>query len=191
MDERTKIYPDLNPFNPMAPPPDGNTFRLQKCCEALDRLKNELEHYDSVLKKYDRSKGVLINASSVCGILSGVLAASGLASSLSGFGVGVAIPLGVVSGILVCTTIGCEQVSKSLSTKAMKHQSTVSLARAKINTIEDLISKALRDNKISDEEFSLIIEELKKFETLKYDSTMLKNQAREEILRELSGGQLR
>ena len=54
-----------------------------------------------------------------------------------------------------------------MAKKAVKHQSTVTLAKVKINTIEDLISKALRDNKISDEEFSLIIEELKKFEKLK------------------------
>ena len=202
MDEHSKIYPELGAFNPTTPPCDGNAFRLQKCCEALDRLRGELKHYEGVLKKYNRSKGALINTSSVCGILSGFLAASGLASSLSGFGVVVAIPLGVVSGALVCASIGCDQVSKSFSEKATKHQRTVTVAKAKINTIEDLVSKALRDNTISDEEFSMIIEELKKFETMKgevrqkdqkrpmkrYDSVMLKKQAREEILRELGGG---
>ena len=41
------------------------------------------------------------------------------------------------------------------------------IARSKINSIKDLISKALRDEKISDEEFSLIIKEVDKFEDLK------------------------
>ena len=199
MGEYKGIYPNLPPT---APPPDGPTFRIQQCCDILNKLKAELNHYEMVLKKYNRSKGALINASSTCGILSCILAAGGLGTSLSGVGIVAAIPLGVTSGILVCTSIACEQISKSLSKKAVKHQNTVTLAKAKINTIEDLVSKALRDNKISDEEFSMIIEELKKFEKLKAeirlkaqknsvkesDPVALRQRVREEILKELKGG---
>ena len=199
MDEYKRIYPEVPPT---APPPDGATFRLQQCCEALNKLKTELKHYEMVLKKYNRSKGALINASSTCGILSCILAAGGLGTSLSGVGIVAAIPLGVTSGILVFTSIACEQISKSLAKKAVKHQSTVTLAKSKINTIEDLVSKALRDNKISDDEFSMIIEELKKFEKLKAeirlkaqksqmkgdDLVVMKQRVREEILKELKGG---
>ena len=109
MDEYNRIYPNLPPT---APPTDGPTFRLQQCCEAFNKLKTELKHYEMVLKKYNRSKGTLINASSTCGILSCILAAGGLGTSLSGVGIVAAIPLGVASGILVCTSIACEQVSK-------------------------------------------------------------------------------
>ena len=121
---------------------------------------------------------------------------------LSGVGILAAIPLGIASGILVCTSIACEQISKSLDKKSVKHQSTVTLIRSKINTIEDLVSKSLIDNNISDEEFSLIIEELKKFEKLKAeirlkaqknptkggDPVALRQRVREELLRELRGG---
>lgn len=41
------------------------------------------------------------------------------------------------------------------------------LARAKLNTISSYISKALNDNKISDEEFQLILSELNKYREMK------------------------
>ena len=127
MGEYKGIYPNLPPT---APPPDGASFRLQQCCEILNKLKAELNHYERVLKKYNRSKGTLINVSSTCGILSCILAAGGLGSSLSGVGTVVAIPLGVTIGMLVCASIACEQISKSLAKKAVKHQNTVTLAKA-------------------------------------------------------------
>ena len=66
------------------------------------------------------------------------------------------------------------------------------------------MSKALRDNEISDEEFSMIIKELKKFEVLKaqirikyqknsvkeYDPAVVKQRVREELLKELKGESL-
>ena len=198
MDAYKTIYPNLEAT---APPTDEPSFRLQQCCDALNKLKSELNHYETVLKKYNRSKGVLMNASSTCGIMSCILAAGGLGTSLSGIGIIASVPLGVVSGVFVCASIACQQISKNLSKKAVKHQNTITLARSKINTIEDLVSKALRDNKISDEQFSLIIEELKNFEKLKAeirakaqknmngeDPVVLRQRVRNEILKELKGG---
>jgi len=86
------------------------------------------------------------------------------------------------------------------SRKVSKHEQTVALAKAKVNTIRDLVSKALKDNAISDQEFSLILSEINKFETLKLeirqksrkeegkkpDLTQLRTEVREEILRELT-----
>ena len=152
MGEYKGIYPNLPAT---APPPDGANFRLQQCCDILNKLKAELNHYEMVLKKYNRSKGALINASLTCGILSCILAAGGLGTSLSGVGIVAAVPLGVVSGVFVCASIACQHISKNLSKKAVKHQNTITLAKSKINTIEDLVSKALSDNKISDEQFIL------------------------------------
>ena len=201
MDQYKTIYPNLEATAPPPTPTDGPSFRLQQCCDALNKLKSELSHYETVLKKYNRSKGVLMNVSSTCGILSCVLAAGGLGTSLSGVGIIASVPLGVVSGVFVCASIALQQISKRLSNKAVKHQNTITLARSKINTIEDLVSKALSDNKISDEQFSLIIEELKKFEKLKAeirakaqtnmsgeDPLVLRQRVRNEILKELKGG---
>ena len=56
---------------------------------------------------------------------------------------------------------------KRLSSKVSKHEQTAALAKAKTNTIRGLVSKALNDNEISDKEFSIIIAEIDKFNSLK------------------------
>ena len=48
-----------------------------------------------------------------------------------------------------------------------KHEKNKTLADAKLNTISDLISKALADDQISDEKDSLILSELDKFNQMK------------------------
>ena len=47
--------------------------------------------------------------------------------------------------------------------KKKTHNKTVMLARSKLNSIENKISKALTDNEISHEDFQAIINEEKKY----------------------------
>ena len=58
-------------------------------------------------------------------------------------------------------------MSKKLSLKAQKHEKITVIAEAKLNSIRDHVSKALDDGKISDQEFSLILAELKNFQEMK------------------------
>ena len=62
--------------------------------------------------------------------------------------------------------IGKYSVKKSTS-KAEKHEKIKTIASAKLDTISSHISKALSDNKVSDEEFQLILEELEKYKVMK------------------------
>ena len=62
--------------------------------------------------------------------------------------------------------IGKYSVKKSTS-KAEKHEKIKTIASAKLDTIASHISKALNDNKVTDEEFQLILEELKKYKVMK------------------------
>jgi hypothetical protein len=74
---------------------------------------------------------------------------------------------GVVLGteaISVTFNLICDKV---LSIKARKHIRILMLAESKINTISDHVSKALRDNHVSDDEFSLIMSELTKLNQMK------------------------
>ena len=45
---RENIYPTL------PKDADGETFRLQQTCDALQKLENETKHYETVRKKYKR-----------------------------------------------------------------------------------------------------------------------------------------
>ena len=62
--------------------------------------------------------------------------------------------------------IGKYSVKRSTS-KAEKHEKIKTIASAKLDTISSHISKALSDNKVSDEEFQLILEELEKYKVMK------------------------
>ncbi|XP_031554479.1 uncharacterized protein LOC116291451 [Actinia tenebrosa] len=99
--------------------------------------------------------------------MSVALTGTGVATSLTGPGIVVGVPLasvGAVCGIVSAVTTG---IIKQLSGKISKHDTHIALARAKANTIADLVSKALRDRRIDDTEFSLILAEEKKYGELK------------------------
>ena len=65
----------------------------------------------------------------------------------------------IVMGLL--RVVG-NQAIKMMSLKIEKHEKIVMLAVSKLNTISSLISKALTDDSISDEEYSLICWSLKR-----------------------------
>ena len=73
---------------------------------------------------------------------------------------GVALFTGLLS------IIGKYSIKKSTS-KADKHEKIKTIASAKLDTISSHISKALSDNKVTDEEFNLILEELEKYKVMK------------------------
>ena len=74
--------------------------------------------------------------------------------------IGVALFMGLLS------IIGKYGVKKSTS-KAKKHEKIKTIASAKLDTIASHVSKALSDNKVTDEEFRLILEELEKYKVTK------------------------
>ena len=56
---------------------------------------------------------------------------------------------------------------KKTTSKANKHEKIKMIASTKLNTIALHISKALSDNKVIDEDFRLILEELEKYKVMK------------------------
>ena len=56
-----------------------------------------------------------------------------------------------------------------MSLKIEKHEKIAMLAVSTLNTISSLISKALSDNSISDEEYSLILLDFETFTQMKED----------------------
>ena len=195
MDDYNRIYPGL-PNNS-----DPVNFRLQKSSEVLQNLEKEIKHYEDVRKKYNRARGIFTKISVCSGVISIILSASGLGTSLTGFGAIIGVPLGVVGGICGGVSVGFGAVSKRLSNKVSKHEQTASIAKSKLNTINDLVSKALKDNAISDQEFSIILAELEKFQKLKLEvrqkfrrdteknlnMSQIRREVRADLLKELVG----
>ena len=73
--------------------------------------------------------------------------------------------------------------------KAEKHLKISMLAKAKLDTIASHISEALMDNKISDDEFQSIMEELNKYKAMKEEiRNNTKKRIKEEEERNLERG---
>ena len=91
--------------------------------------------------------------------------------SIASYAAVVGIPVGIAgSSLTLIFTIGTG-ISKSLlkvtKKRKKKHNKIIALAKSKLNTIETLLSSALNDSKISDEEFSNIITEKNTYENIK------------------------
>ena len=165
MEMKENIYSKL----PAAPPIEdqGQGYRLQKINEIQVFLEKEVETREALSKKYFRAARIVDNVDTVLiaitlgggaggiGLLSTVIAAPAVIAIE-----GVALFTGFLS------IIGKYSVKKSMS-KAEKHEKIKTIDSTKLDTISSHISKALSDNKVTDEEFQLILEELEKHKVMK------------------------
>ena len=174
MEEYNKIYPELSkeaPKDKIYPgaPKDGNAFRLQQSCRVLENLEKEAKHYASVRKKYKRCYNVLSRISISTGTLSFCLSGSGVGTAFSGVGIPLAASLGGLGLICGVVSVIAGEAGKNVSRKVTKHEKTVTVCESKINSLKGRISKALADDRISDEEFENILAEMGKYHEMKKD----------------------
>ena len=163
--EMKDIYPKL----PSAPPIEdqGQGYRLQKINEIQTFLEKEVETREALSEKYFRAAKIVDNVDTVL-ITITIGAGAGGISLLSTI---VAAPAVIaIEGVALFTgllsIVGKYSVKKSTS-RAEKHEKIKTIASAKLDTISSHISKALSDNKVTDEEFKLILEELDKYKVMK------------------------
>ena len=162
---KENLYPRL----PTAPPIDdqGQGYRLQKINEIKAFLEKEVTTREALSKKYFRASRIVDNMDMIL-----------IAITLGGGAGGIALlttivvtPIVIViEGVSLFTgllsIIGKYGVKKTTS-KAEKHEKIKMIASTKLNTIASHIYKALIDNKVTDEEFRLILEELEKYKVMK------------------------
>ena len=153
-----QIYPDL---------PYQSDFRMKKINEISATLHGEVDHYRGVAKKYKRTKMFVNLGAGGSSVLSAVFSSASFGSAISVIGLPVTIPLGGVAGGFALVSSGLIVASKKLDSKIKKHQEIVTLAIAKRDTVDRLLSKALTDNRVSDVEFGLIMDELTQYNVLK------------------------
>ena len=165
MEMKENIYPKL----PTAPPIEdqGQGYQLQKINEIQAFLEKEVATRGALSKKYFTAASIVDNVDTVL-----------IAITLGGGARGVALLSTVIAapaviaieGVVLFTgflnIIGKYSVQKSTS-KAEKHEKIKTIASAKLDTIASHVSKALSDNKVTDKEFRLILEELEKYKVMK------------------------
>ena len=120
-------------------------------------------------KKYKRYHDFLSKVSISAGTLSFISSASGVGTALSGVGLPAGASLGAIGLVCGLLSVLTGEIAKTVSHKVNKLEQAVAICQSKVNSIKDRISKALNDNKISDEEFHNIISELDKYHEMKRD----------------------
>ena len=158
MDGYNEIYPQL---------PAGENFRLKQCSEWLAYLERELSTRLNIYKKYKRARSLFLNIATACDTLSVALSAGGLGTGMTAIGLPVAVSLGALGGFCAITSAISGSCGKMISKYVSKHEITVSLCRAKLKTIKDIVSKALIDEKISYEEFLFVKSEIDKYHQMR------------------------
>jgi len=154
-----QIYPDL--------PAQGTDFRMKKINEISANLRGEVDHYRAVAKKYKRTKKFVNYGAAGTSVLSAVYSSASSGSAISVIGLPATIPLGGVAGGFALVSSGLIVASKKLDSKIKKHQESVMLAIAKRDTVDRLLSKAFADNRVTDVEFQLIMDEFHQYNALK------------------------
>jgi predicted DNA-binding protein len=161
---------------------DGNaqSYRLGKITEIQTQLERERDKRAGLNEKYRRGARVvdvldgisavvaMISTASAIAVLSTIVAAP-IAVVLQGVGVGAGV-FGVIGRV----------ISRKFALKVEKHEKIKTLAEAKLNTISYYVSKSLEDDNISDEEYSLILNELERFNEMKKEIRSEMNVSKED-----------
>ena len=148
-------------------------FRLNKINEIKDYFLAEIRERELIsknLSKYIASLDYFDKSLNVISILSGSI-------SIALFATIVGAPAGIIGascGLIFSITSGfIKRFLKTIRNKKKKHNKIFVLARIKLNSIENEISKALTDNEISHEDFETIISEEKQYQELKESIRMV------------------
>ena len=162
-----KLYPVLEtvkepqPALPLTPPPtpligSGHEYRLRSCQKIVENMEGDAKHYGSTLKKYTRSRNIFSHLSGFTAGASVVLSASGLGTGMTGIGIPIGASLGALGGLCGMLSLGFGLASKNMSKKVAKHVDNVARAKATINSINSVVSKAMIDGVISDVEYKIV-----------------------------------
>jgi len=161
-----KIYPHLE-NDESDGPPNKTDYRLTEISRLQDKLIAESIARTSVLKKYNRAINILdgidMASSASAIVLGGVstgLLATVIATPIVPIIMGIAAACGLISA-------GTKVATRRLRIKTHKHDQIRMLAESKHNSIAELVSKALEDGVISQSEFTGIVSEITRYNSLK------------------------
>ena len=148
------LYPSL---------PNAETFRLGEISRINKEMAKEAEHYRLVLKNYKKAQKTLSFTVAGLGVVTTAMSSGAVASALTGVGIVVAVPLGIVGAVCGAVSTGLVAADKKIENKVNKHARTSLLASVEHTAINALVSKALDNNSISDAEFKIITREVEEY----------------------------
>ena len=163
--ETSKIYPDLNPTAPQEP----QTYRLEKITEVEVYLLDEIEAHRREAKKvklFNTIKGIIGTGLITSAAITGGAFIPAFASGV-GLPAGTAIEgIGVVLSLLMVAT---RKLPRGLTVRQGKNTAIMLLAQSKLDSIANIISRAMQDGDTSPTEVHKVLQEVEKYCKLKAD----------------------
>ena len=120
---------------------NAEDFRLKKISDLLKELSDEAEHYRQVAKKYKRSHSFVHLSAVGLGSLCVGLSLGSLATALTGFGIVASPALAGVATVCGLSSVGFAAASERLERKVTEYEKLYTLALAKRNSVNELVSK--------------------------------------------------
>jgi hypothetical protein len=170
-----KLYPTLSSDATELPPSSDQNFRLARISELDAFLAKEVEDRRKMQKKYQRAVNITQGVSVGVGVVGLGLETAGIPLIATGVGAFPGIVLAALGAGAGLVDLACAAISRKFAAKAAKHAAVMQIARAKQNTIHQLVSKAMTDSNISDEEFKLITDEVEKYQAMKEEVRLLRS----------------
>ena len=146
----------MYPVDEIAEMSNANEFRLNYITNQQKFLESEIQRYSRCKRKYSTGIKIVSGFKIACDFIMASGSAVGIGLIAGGITTLAGVPVMAVSlgsGIL---SVGNGVFLNKLTTKIRKHEAITALAEAKLSSVRSLVSKALTDSKISDEEFMSI-----------------------------------
>ena len=160
----------------------GKTFRLKRISDIREFLEKELETRGRYRRRYKSIYNTAIYLNAGAGLTSIASSVAAATTAATGIGIIASIPLGftaVAAGIVSVVSAG---FSKIVLKKVEKHEQIKLTAAAKLSSVNGLVSKALQDGHINNEEYQIILQEMENYRVHK---SQIKNRITAEV-RELT-----
>lgn len=183
------VYPDLSTVIPVKDADvnqDAQNFRLKQIRDIRDQLEKEAETRGRLRRRYKAlyNTAYYINfGSSLTSVASSTVAVVSLSTVIGALP---ALPFGIVAITTGVLGVVSSKVSKLILKKTEKHERIKLIALSKLSSVNDLVSRALTNGKISDEEFQVILNEMESYRDHKSEiRTGVRNQLSKEREQEI------
>ena len=147
---------------------EQTAFRLSEIISIENYLHQEINQQKSYSKNLNKYATIFDYTDKILIVLNAVNVSVSIISLTSTVGAPVETTSAVFTVLFAITTGIIKKLLNITRNKKKRHDKILMLAKSKLNSIESLISQALNDLDISQEEFITILNEKDKYEKIKY-----------------------
>ena len=130
-------------------------------------MENEVDQRGKLRRKYKTVWNVFYITAQVSGLVAVGSGAGAVGTLATGIAAVVSIPLGGIGIAGGLVSAACAALGKATMKNLEKHESVKLTAESSLNTVNDLVSKALEDEQVSNKDFHHILREMENYQAHK------------------------